>query len=122
MTLALSMRVFVHGYEYMCILSCARACIHHRSHHTTHLPDDSGVFLYTRQYMTCGEHHHFTEQLNLNGLLHLCQSLQDLLKYCWVQGARIRDWSLSNAQMHSNVCVCARVNGTQYYMCLVLVM
>ena len=27
------------------------------------------------------EHHHLTEQSDLNGLLHLCQSLQDHLKY-----------------------------------------
>ena len=31
-----------------------------------------------------GEDHHLTEQSDLNGLLHLCQSLQDHLKYCWV--------------------------------------
>ena len=30
------------------------------------------------------EHHHLTEQSDLNGLLYLCQSLQDHLKYCWV--------------------------------------
>ena len=28
------------------------------------------------------EHHHLTEQSDLNGLQHLCQSLQDHLKYC----------------------------------------
>ena len=30
------------------------------------------------------EHHHLTKQSDLNGLLYLCQSLQDYLKYCWV--------------------------------------
>ena len=77
-------------------------------HHTTHLPDDSGVFLYTRQYMTCGEHHHFTEQSNLNGLLHLCQSLQDLLKYCWVPlGGRDKGLELEQcADAFKCVCMC----------------
>ena len=59
----------------------------------------------TRQFMECREHH-LTEQADLKGLLHLCQSLQDLLKYCWVTlgGGRDKGVGLSDAYTHSCAC------------------
>ena len=77
-------------YAFMCVCTdacmymCAFCLVHVHAYtidHTTHSPDDSLCFLYTRQFKECKEHHHLTEQSDLNGLLHLCQSLQDHLKY-----------------------------------------
>ena len=63
------------------------------------------------------EHHDLTEQSDPNGLLHLCQSLQDLLKYCWVPlGGKDRGWDLNDVQMHSDVRVFVHVI---YTICLV---
>ena len=94
----------------MCLCTNACTCVYfclvhvhvHTTDHTTpHHPLIHQIYrqwcAFTRRYMECGQHHHFTEQSDLNGLLHLCQSLQD-------------------------VHVCTLVNGTQYYMCLVFVM
>ena len=100
----------VHKCMYMCaFLSCAHACIHHRPYYTiSHHPLTHQIYrqwcVCTRQFMECREHH-LTEQADLKVLLHLCRSLQDLLKYCWVTlGVRDKGVGLSDAYTHSCAC------------------
>ena len=75
--------------------------------------------------MECGEHH-LTKQSDLSDLLHLCQSLQDHLKYCWVplggRDKRVGFEQCADAFRCVYVQAHTHVNETQYYMFLVLVM
>ena len=81
--------------------------------HTTHSLTrfiDSGVFI-PDSVVECREHHHLTERSDFNGLLHLCQSLQDLLRYCGVPlGDEDNDVGLEQyVQAFRCVCVCVCV-------------
>ena len=123
---SLSMRASVCVHECVCLcvlLSCTCACIHHRPHqpHHSHTQIFRQWCVFTRQYMECREHRHLTEQSDLTGLLHLSQSLQDLLKYCWVPlGGGDKRVGLERCA-DTFRCVCTHVNGTQFYVCLAFV-
>ena len=85
---------------------CVHFCLVHMHAYTTdyttpHHPLTHQIYrqqcVCTRQFLECGEHH-LTEQADLKGRLHLCQSLQDLLKYYWVTlGGRDKGVALSDA-------------------------
>ena len=114
-SLSMCASVCVHECVCLCVLmSCACASIHHRPHHS-HTQIFRQWCVFTRQYMKCGEHHHLTEQSDLTGLLHLSQSLQHLLKYCWVP---LRG---GDKRVGLERCVCTHVNRTQFYVCLAFV-
>ena len=126
MTLALSVLALcmhcMHRCMYMCVfLDCAPACMHRRPHHPLTHQIYGQWCVYTRQYCRVWRAPPPQEQSDLNGLLHLCQSLQDLLKYCGGPlGGRDKDVGLEQyVQAFRCVCVCVCVHGTEhYYICI----
>ena len=117
-----SVCVCVHECVCLCVLlSCAHACIHHRPHHTTHTLTrflDSGVFLPGSIWSAESTATSQSSQISRSGLLNLSQSLQDLLKYCWVPlGGGDKRVGLEKCA-DTFRCVCTHVNGAQFYVCL----
>ena len=81
-------------YVRVCMSVCAHMCTHAVSFKMLNVLQKAREELRNREAdllqqgecqgwvaVDSGEHHHLTEQSDLNGLLHLCQSLQDHLKY-----------------------------------------
>ena len=132
MTLALSMRVCVNGYMYMCVFVLC-TCMH-TPQTTPHHPLTRWqwfVFIYQTVYgvQRAPTPHRAVGSQWPSAPLSVSPGPPEVLTGT-TGGAGTRGWGLSDAQMHSSifvhsdVCVhaCTRVSGTQYYMCLVLIM